>query len=103
MATWQTEPEPWMVELKLKVEAGRFKTEAALGEQERFPWQDKVCGDCPFWLDTDWCQVNAADRPADEHTCAYFDQGSRLAAESIIDDRLKMSRHRFFDWLSKSG
>jgi hypothetical protein len=96
----RTEPEPWMLELKRRYEAGHFKTEAAVGEQETFPWQGKVCGDCPFWLNTVWCEVHAADRPADEHTCSYFDDAGRPLAQGIIDERLRVSRRRFLDWIS---
>ncbi len=92
--------ENWMKRLKRAYEAGYYKTEPALGQQQPFPWQNKTCRDCPFWLDTCWCQVHAGDRALDEHTCAYFDQPYHTAARSIIDERQRLSRRRFLDWLS---
>ncbi len=92
--------EDWMARLKRAYEVGYYKTEAALGQQEPFPWQNKTCRDCPFWLDTNWCQVHAEDRAAGEHTCAYFDPPYRLAARNIIDERQQQSRRRFLDWFS---
>lgn len=97
------EPEPWLVRLKQLVEAGRYRTEEAEAEQEPFPWQGKSCGDCPFWLDSDWCDVYAMDRPAREHTCGYFDDERRRFARRILDQRAELSRRRFFDWRSGNG
>lgn len=94
------EPEEWMVSLKLAVEAGRYRTEAAVDQQERFPWQGKTCADCAFWLDTVWCQVRAMEHPAENHTCPYFDSANHPAAQRIIEDRLQASRLRFWDWLA---
>ncbi len=67
------EPEEWMLGLKRAYEAGYYKTEPATDEQERFPWQDKSCRDCPFWLDTEWCEVFAREQHPTVHTCSYFD------------------------------
>lgn len=98
MATDNSAPEEWLRSLKQAVEAGRYRTEAALGMQERFPWQDKTCGHCPFWLDTAWCEVNARDRSPGEHTCGYFDFHRRPSARQIIDDRMRLARERFWTW-----
>lgn len=93
-------PEPWMLELKRQVEAGRYRTEEALGQQEPFPWQDKRCADCPFWLDSEWCDVYAMDRRRADHTCGYFDPGRRRVAKTILEQRAELSRRGFFDWQS---
>jgi hypothetical protein len=91
----------WMVRLRRAVEAGYFKTEAALGEQEPFPWQNKTCTDCPFWLETHWCQVHGADREPDAHTCGYFDPCSHTAARHIIHERELLAQRRYWDWFSE--
>ena len=92
--------EAWVLRLKRAYDAGYYKTEEALGEQEPFPWQNKTCRDCPFWLDTRWCQVHAEDRGPAEHTCSYFDAPAHAAARHIIDERLRLSQRRFWEWLS---
>ncbi len=75
--------EPWMLRLKAAVEAGYYRTEAALGQQTRFPWQDRTCGDCPFW-GKNTCLVRNARRGARDLTCRYFDSWDHAEAESII-------------------
>ena len=75
--------EPWMLHLKAAYEAGYYRTEAAEDEQTRFPWQDRTCGDCPFWAHNT-CIVRAARRGARDATCRYFDPWNHAEAESII-------------------
>ena len=53
--------EAWMARLKAAYDAGYYRTEAAEGEQTRFPWQDRTCGDCPFWS-RNTCLVREARR-----------------------------------------
>jgi hypothetical protein len=75
--------EPWMQRLKAAYDAGYYRTEAAEGFQTRFPWQDRTCGDCPFWIGSS-CLVRGARRGARDATCRYFDPWNRAEAESII-------------------
>ena len=75
--------EPWMQRLKAAYEAGYYRTEAAEGQQTRFPWQDRTCADCPFWQ-RDVCLVRGTRRGARDATCRYFDPWNRPEAESII-------------------
>jgi hypothetical protein len=78
--------ENWMIELKRAVEAGYYRTEAAVGRQVRFPWQGKTCGDCPFWRDN-ICRVHIESRSGSAHTCVYFDAPNRAAALALIQSR----------------
>ncbi len=66
----------WLRRLKHAVDAGYYRTESAEGEQTAFPWQGHTCGDCPFWLH-DVCTVYQIARPANAHTCRYFDRPHR--------------------------
>ena len=75
--------EPWMLRLKAAYEAGYYRTEAAVDEQTRFPWQNRTCGDCPFWAHNT-CLVRSARRGAGDATCRYFDPWNHAEAESII-------------------
>jgi len=75
--------ESWMLRLKAAYEAGYYRTEAAEGEQTRFPWQDRTCGDCPFWAHN-ICLVRATRRGAGDATCRYFDPCNHAEAASII-------------------
>lgn len=75
--------EAWMLRLKAGYDAGYYRTEAAEGEQTRFPWQDRTCGDCPFWS-RNTCLVREARRGARDATCRYFDVWNHAEAESII-------------------
>ena len=95
------EPEEWMLGLKKAYEAGYYKTEPATDEQERFPWQDKSCRDCPFWLDTEWCEVFAREQRPTVHTCSYFDAHGHEAARNIIDEGRRQSRRRYWEWISR--
>ncbi len=78
-----TGAEPWLLRLKAAVAAGYYRTEADEGQQTRFPWQDRTCGDCPFWT-RDRCLVREARRGAGDATCRYFDAWNYAEAESII-------------------
>ena len=75
--------EPWMRRLKAAYEAGYYRTEAAVGEQTRFPWQDRTCGDCPFWA-RNTCLVRGTRRGPGDATCRYFDPWNHAEAESVI-------------------
>jgi hypothetical protein len=81
--THPVEVEPWMVRLKAAVEAGYYRTEADEARQTRFPWQDRTCGDCPFWV-PNTCLVRGTRREARDATCRYFDPWHHPEAESII-------------------
>ncbi len=76
-------PEEWMLRLKAGFEAGYYKTEEDGARQTRFPWQDRTCGDCPFW-EHNSCRVRQARRGAFDATCRYFDEWNYPEAESII-------------------
>jgi hypothetical protein len=82
---------PWLNRLRTAVDAGYYRTESSTDAQEPFPWQNKTCGDCPFWHDST-CLVRLAPRHATDQTCSYFDAPNREAAKSIID------RRRRGDW-----
>lgn len=80
--------EDWIQRLKEAYEAGYYATEAATGDQTGFPWQNKTCKDCPFWLN-DVCKVHAMKRPGDADTCSYFDPVNHAAARGVIDQRMR--------------
>lgn len=73
----------WLARLKAAYEAGYYRTEAAVGEQTPWPWQSRTCGDCPFWAH-DICLVTETPRPANAHTCGYFDRANREHARAMI-------------------
>ncbi len=73
----------WLRRLKGAYEAGYYRTEAAEDEQEPFPWQNRTCGDCPFWM-RNTCLVREARRGAGDATCKYFDPWNYPEAVSII-------------------
>ena len=83
--------EIWMLRLKAAYEAGYYRTESAEGEQTAFPWMNKTCKDCPFWMNG-VCRVQAAQRDGHAHTCIYFDPEHRPAAEGIIESRMQAVR-----------
>jgi hypothetical protein len=83
--------EPWAVKLKEAYEAGYYRTESANGDQILFPWQDRTCKDCPFWLNK-VCRVHAVQRDGDDHTCSYFDASHHVEARRVIDARLHAVR-----------
>jgi len=76
----------WLRRLKQAYEAGYYRTEAAEDEQERFPWQNRTCGDCPFWV-RDMCLVHDVTRPANAHTCRYDDRPHREEGRVLIRRR----------------
>ncbi len=76
----------WLRQLKAAYEAGYYRTEAAEDEQTGFPWQNRTCGDCPFWMHR-ICLVDEAPRPANAHTCRYFDRPHREEARALIRRR----------------
>ena len=92
--------EDWVLRLKAGYEAGYYKTEAATGMQSRFPWQNRTCRDCPFWLNN-VCRVDAAPRSPDAHTCMYFDSVNHEAAKQIIDRRMQQVRRAWWDQLGR--
>ena len=96
MRSNQPAVEEWVLRLKRAYDIGYYKTEAALDGQESFPWQNKTCKDCPFWLPTQWCQVQGQNRVGAEHTCLYFDEPYHLAARHIIQERQRSTQRRFW-------
>lgn len=86
--------EEWMLRLKAAYEAGYYRTEAAEGQQTRFPWQDRTCGDCPFWAQNT-CLVREARRGARDATCRYFDTWHHSEAESIIQYNKIVPMHSY--------
>lgn len=80
--------EDWVERLKAGYDAGYYRTEAASGEQVHFPWQNRSCKDCPFWLNG-VCRVHAERRSGMAHTCSYFDEGNRLEGKQLIESRLQ--------------
>ncbi|HLJ67990.1 MAG TPA: hypothetical protein VKX16_11585 [Chloroflexota bacterium] len=87
--------ETWVERLKAAYEAGYYRTERAESEQTAFPWQNKTCKDCPFWLNG-VCRVHAVQRSADDDTCAFFDPQNHRAAQSIIDGRMQTVRRMWW-------
>lgn len=79
--------EPWMLRLKAACEAGYYRTEADVDRQEHFPWQNKHCGDCPFWSN-EVCRVYAERRAAVAPTCATFDRATDMPARQDLDERV---------------
>ena len=94
MSSMQPDPpvEPWVKRLKQAVDAGYYRTEVATEEQTPFPWQDRTCGDCPFFQNN-LCQVRGARRGAYDATCKYFDAWHWPEAESIIQYSKSMPLH----------
>jgi hypothetical protein len=78
----------WLLNLKAACEAGYYRTESAETEQETFPWQNKLCRDCPFWIN-DICQVDLGRCNGYRETCAYFDPPGYSAARAEILQRLE--------------
>jgi hypothetical protein len=76
----------WLERLKAAYEGGYYRTEAAVEEQTSFPWQNRTCGDCPFWMHN-ICLVEEAPRAANAHTCRYFDRPNREEARALIRKR----------------
>jgi hypothetical protein len=73
----------WLLRLKTAYDAGYYRTEAAVGSQVAFPWQNKACADCPFWV-RGTCAVHLEYRSGTAHTCIYFDQANRDAGRAVI-------------------
>lgn len=76
----------WVLRLKAAFDAGYYRTEACTSQQEAFPWQNRTCKDCPFWLNG-VCQVHAEPRSGNAHTCTYFDAQNRTLGEQAIEGR----------------
>jgi hypothetical protein len=89
----------WVYQLKDAYEAGYYRTEAAEASQTRFPWQNKTCKDCPFWSNS-ICRVFGAYRPAEIHTCSYFDPWNRAQGEEVIRMRASKEVVRWWEWLN---
>lgn len=85
----------WEQRLKTAYDAGYYRTEAALGQQSPFPWQNKTCRDCPFWLNN-ICRVMAAQRDPDTHTCSYYDAVNHAAGQAVIDARMRAVRRMWW-------
>jgi hypothetical protein len=80
--------EDWLLKLKAAYEAGYYRTESAEGQQETFPWQNKLCRDCPFWIN-DICQVDLRRCQGFSDTCAYFDPPDCSRGRAAILQRLE--------------
>lgn len=80
--------EDWLVRLKRAYDAGYYRTEAAVGLQTRFPWQDKTCKDCPFWQ-KEICTLYRERRSALAHTCVQFNAAPGVAAVAAREHRLR--------------
>lgn len=91
--------EQWLIRLKAGYDAGYYRTEAAEGEQVQFPWQNRTCRDCPFWLNS-VCQVHQEYRSPTTHTCCYFDPWNRGAAQGIIQQRQVQTYRRWWEWFN---
>ena len=78
--------EAWLLRLKAAFDAGFYRTEAAESEQTPLPWQSRTCSDCPFWAHS-ICLVHEVTRPANAHTCRYFDRSNRDEARAMIQQR----------------
>lgn len=76
----------WLYALKRAVEAGYYRTETAVDEQSSFPWQGRTCADCPFWQSNE-CGVQVTERPANAHTCRYFDRPHREKGRARLHQR----------------
>lgn len=88
--------EEWVQRLKSGYDAGYYRTETDEGSQSSFPWQDKTCGDCPFWLNG-VCRVQAVVRPAEADTCQYFDPHNHRAGQGIINNRMRDAWKRWLE------
>ena len=88
--------EDWLTRLKAGYDAGYYRTETDEVSQIPFPWQNKTCKDCPFWLNN-VCRVDAVQRSGDAHTCIYFDEANRDAARRIISERMAQVRRAWWD------
>lgn len=76
----------WLQRLKEAYDAGYYRTEPDEQDQEPFPWQNRTCGDCPFWMNN-ICLVEQAPRPANAHTCRYFDRAHREEGRALLRRR----------------
>jgi hypothetical protein len=92
--------EPWAIKLKAAYEAGYYRTETAVEDQTRFPWQGKTCKDCPFWLNR-VCRVYATQRDGDAHTCSYFDATHHPEERRLIDARMHAVRRIWWGHLGR--
>jgi hypothetical protein len=95
-------PDEWLQRLKAAYDAGYYRTEVDAEGQIGFPWQDKSCKDCPFWLNG-VCRVNAVQRPPDADTCSYFDPVNHHAAEHIIEQRMHKAWKQFWEWRGRQN
>lgn len=94
--------EGWVLRLKAGYDAGYYRTEAAVGSQLGFPWQNKTCKDCPFWMNS-VCRVRGAQRMPSAHTCIYFDPANHKEAEQLMQRRLAEIRSRWWGWRDREG
>jgi hypothetical protein len=92
----------WVYRLKDAYQAGYYRTEPAEGTQTPFPWLNKSCRDCPFWINS-ICQVHAEYRGPLAHTCSYFDPWNREQAQTIMRERQWQGIRRWWEWLNDQG
>ena len=89
----------WLYELKRRVDAGYYTLETGEEAQEPFPWQNKTCQDCPFWLNS-VCQVRAEYRKATADTCEYFDPANQEEGKRTIEERRARGFLRWWESLN---
>jgi hypothetical protein len=83
--------EPWMLALKAGVGTGYYLTEVAEGEQTHFPWQNRHCGECPFWLNH-VRRLHAEKRSAESHTYRFFNPAHHHEGQELIEGRIREAR-----------
>ncbi len=88
--------------LKEAYEAGYYKTEPEPNEQTPFPWQNKTCKDCPFWVNS-ICQMFTEYRGPQAHICTYFDNWNQQQAQTIIQERQSQAMRRWWEWFNDRG
>lgn len=89
--------EDWIHRLKAGYDAGYYRTETDRADQIAFPWQDKHCGDCPFWANG-LCRVEGTLRSVSADTCTYFDSVHHAEARVLITERVHESRRKLWGW-----
>jgi hypothetical protein len=80
--------ERWLDRLQAACEAGLYRTESEPEQQMRFPWQDKHCRECPFWMN-DVCQVDLRACTAEDPPCAFYDPPNFVLGRAAIEERLR--------------
>jgi hypothetical protein len=87
----------WLRKLKAAFDAGYYRTEADEGGQESFPWEGRVCQDCPFSMG-DVCQVSLERCEPHGVPCAFSDPEGQAMGKALIEDRLQMAWRSYWKW-----